>query len=63
MAIPSGGAVLGTNGPQAGYSINFLDKHVSISLTQTSCYNTTCQPQYLDARQYASPEGLMKINQ
>ncbi len=63
MAIPSGGSVLGTNGPQAGYSINFLDKHVSISLTQTSCYNTSCQTQYLDARQYASPEGLMKINQ
>jgi hypothetical protein len=63
MAIPSGGSMLGTNGPQAGYSINFLDKHVTIDVTQTSCYNTNCQPQYLDARQYASPEGLMKINQ
>jgi len=63
MAIPSGGSVLGTNGPQAGYSINFLDKHVSIALTQTSCYNTSCQPRYLDASEYASPEGLMKINQ
>jgi hypothetical protein len=63
MAIPSGGSMLGTNGPQAGYSINFLDKHVTIDVTQTSCYNTNCQPQYLDAREYASPEGLMKINQ
>ena len=63
MAVPSGGSVLGTNGPQAGWSINFLDKHASISLTQTSCYNTNCQPQYLDASQYASPEGLMKIIQ
>ncbi len=63
LAVPSGGAVLGTNGPQAGWSINFGDKHVSISLTQTSCYNTDCQPQYLDASQYASPEGLMKIIQ
>ena len=32
MAVPSGGAVLGTNGPQAGWSINFGDKHVSIRL-------------------------------
>jgi hypothetical protein len=63
MAVPSGGSVLGTNGPQAGYSINFLDKHVSIALAQTSCYNTSCQPRYLDASEYASPEGLMKINQ
>ena len=63
MAIPSGGAMLGTNGPQAGWSINFGDKHLSISLTQTSCYNTGCQAQYLDASQYASPEGLMKIIQ
>jgi hypothetical protein len=63
LAVPSGGSVLGTNGPQAGWSINFGDKHVSISLTQTSCYNTSCQPQYLDASQYASPEGLMKIIQ
>ena len=63
LAVPSGGAVLGTNGPQTGWSINFGDKHVSISLTQSSCYNTDCQPQYLDASQYASPEGLMKIVQ
>jgi len=63
MAIPSGGAMLGTNGPQAGWSINFGDKHLSISLTQTSCYNTNCQTQYLDVSQYASPEGLMKIIQ
>jgi hypothetical protein len=63
LAVPSGGAVLGTNGPQAGWSINFADKHVSISLTQESCYNTDCQPRYLDAGQYASPEGLMKIIQ
>jgi hypothetical protein len=54
---------LGTNGPQVDFSVNFLDKHITIDLTQTSCYNTNCQPQYLDARQYASPEGLMKINQ
>ena len=63
LAVPSGGSVLGTNGPQAGWSINFGDRHVSISLTQTSCYNLNCQPQYLDASQYASPEGLMKIVQ
>jgi len=63
MAVPSGGAVLGTDGPQAGYSINFGDRHVSIALSQSSCYNTACQPQYLDASQYASPEGLMKIVQ
>jgi hypothetical protein len=63
FAVPGGGSVLGTNGPQAGWSINFGDKHVSISLTQTSCYNADCQPQYLDASQYASPEGLMKIVQ
>jgi len=63
MAVPSGGAVLGTNGPQAGLSVNFADKHISISVTQSSCYNTDCQPQYLDATQYASPEGLMKIIQ
>lgn len=63
LAVPSGGAVLGTNGPQAGWSINFIDKHVTISLTQSSCYNTDCQAQYLDASQYASPEGLMKIIQ
>jgi len=63
MAIPGGGSLLGTNGPQAGWSINFDDKHVSISLTQSSCYNTNCPQQYLDASQYASPEGLMKIIQ
>ncbi len=63
LAVPSGGAVLGTNGPQAGLSINFADQHLSISVTQSSCYNTDCQPQYLDAKQYASPEGLMKIVQ
>jgi hypothetical protein len=63
MAVPTGGSVLGTNGPQAGWSINFSDKHVSISLTQESCYNKACPPRYLDTSQYASPEGLMKIVQ
>ena len=49
---------------RAGWSINFGDKHVSIALTQTSCYNTNCQTgSILDASQYASPEGLMKIVQ
>ena len=63
LAVPSAGSVLGTNGPQTGWSINFADQHVTIALTQSSCYNTNCQPQYLDASQYASPEGLMKIVQ
>jgi hypothetical protein len=63
MAVPSGGSVLGTNGPQAGWSINFSDKHVSISLTQESCYNGGCPSRYLDTSEYASPEGLMKIVQ
>jgi hypothetical protein len=63
LAIPDGGSTLGTNGPQTGWSINFADRHVTIALTQSSCYNTNCEPQFLDSSQYASPEGLMKINQ
>ena len=63
LAIPGGGSALGTNGPQAGWSINFADKHFTISLSQGSCYSTSCDPQYLDVSQYASPEGLMKIVQ
>jgi Protein of unknown function (DUF1329) len=61
--IPSGGSALGTNGPQTGWSVNFGDKHATIALTETSCYDTDCDPQYLDASRYASPEGLMKIVQ
>ena len=63
QAIPDNGSALGTNGPQSGWSINFADKHVTIALTESSCYNTNCDPQFLDASQYASPEGLMKIIQ
>jgi hypothetical protein len=61
--IPDNGSALGTNGPQSGWSVNFSDKHVTIALTQNSCYNTNCDRQFLDASQYASPEGLMKIVQ
>ena len=63
LAIPSGGSALGTNGPQAGWSINFADKHFTVSLTQGSCYSTSCDPRYFDASQYASPEGLSQIVQ
>jgi Protein of unknown function (DUF1329) len=63
QAIPGGGSALGTNGPQAGWSINFTDRHVTIAVTQSSCYDTNCDSQFLDASQYASPEGLMKIIQ
>jgi hypothetical protein len=63
LTIPDGGSTLGTNGPQTGWSVNFADKHVTIALTQNSCYNTNCDAQFLDSTEYASPEGLMKINQ
>jgi len=63
LAIPGGGSALGTDGPQTGWSINFADQHVTIALTQSSCYDTSCDAKFLDPSEYASPEGLSKIVQ
>jgi len=63
LAIPGGGSSLGIDGPQSGWSINFADQHVTIALSQDSCYDTGCDPKFLDPSEYASPEGLSKIVQ
>ena len=51
-------------GPNAGFLVNFVDKHVTISLGLHSCVNATCaKAGYLDIDRYASPGALMKIVQ
>jgi hypothetical protein len=51
-------------GPNAGFLVNFIDKHVTISPSLHSCVNSDCAKDgYLDIRRYASPAALMKIVQ
>jgi hypothetical protein len=51
-------------GPNAGFLVNFVDKHVTLSLGLHSCINSECvKAGYLDIDRYASPQALMKIVQ
>ena len=51
-------------GPNTGFLINFIDKHLTISPGLKSCVNSDCAKDgYLDVHRYASPEALMKIVQ
>jgi Protein of unknown function (DUF1329) len=51
-------------GPNTGFLINFINKHVTVSPSLHSCVNSDCTADgYLDIRRYASPEALMKIVQ
>lgn len=49
-------------GPNTGFLINFINKHVTISPGLKPCVNSDCaEDGYLDVHRYASPEALMKI--
>ena len=51
-------------GPNVGFLVNFVNKHVAIVAVAKSCINSDCgKDGYLDIRRYASPEALMKIVQ
>ena len=51
-------------GPNIGFLINFINKHVTISPGLKSCVNSECAGDgYLNVHRYASPEALMKIVQ
>jgi len=52
------------SGPNTGFLINFINKHVTISPGLKSCVNSDCAKDgYLDVNRYASPEALTKIVQ
>jgi hypothetical protein len=51
-------------GPNVGFLVNFINKHVTVSPGLKPCVNADCASDgYLDIRRYASPEALMKIVQ
>jgi hypothetical protein len=51
-------------GPNTGFLINFVNKHLTVSPGLHPCINSDCAKDgYLDIRRYASPEALMKIVQ
>jgi hypothetical protein len=50
------------SGPNAGFLVNFTDRHVTTQIGSQACVNSDCEKDgYLDIRRYASPEALMKI--
>jgi hypothetical protein len=52
------------SGPNVGFLVNFINKHVTVSPGLKPCVNSDCAKDgYLDIRRYASPEALMKIVQ
>jgi len=58
------GQVLSADGPSTAYMINFQDKHVTTSMGMHACSDGECaKGGYLDISRYASPSGLMKIQQ
>jgi hypothetical protein len=60
----SGGVAELLAGPNIGFLINFINKHVTISPGLKPCVNSDCAKDgYLDVHRYASPEALMKIGQ
>lgn len=51
-------------GPNTGYVVNFEDDHATVFIGLHVCVDNECGPRgYLDVSRYASPEGLMKIQQ
>ncbi len=63
LRVPDTGTALGVNGAIELLIVNFKDKHMTMSTAGHPCFNTDCNAQYLDARRYASPDGLNKIAQ
>jgi Protein of unknown function (DUF1329) len=64
LPIPKTGGEVAelASGPNVGFIVNFIDKHVTASVGLRSCVNSDCgKDGYLDIRRYASPEALMKI--
>jgi hypothetical protein len=51
-------------GPNTGFLVDFINKHVTLSQGLRSCVNSDCAKNgYLDVNHYASPDALMKIVQ
>ncbi|HKV53792.1 MAG TPA: hypothetical protein VJN94_04035, partial [Candidatus Binataceae bacterium] len=50
------------SGPNVGFLVNFINKHVTVSPGLKPCVNSDCaRDGYLDISRYASPEALMQI--
>jgi hypothetical protein len=49
-------------GPSVGFLVNFVDRHVTVSVGLPACVNSDCaRGGYLDIHRYASPEALARI--
>lgn len=63
LRVPNTGIALGVESADEVFAINFKDKHLSVSATESPCSNGDCSADYLDISLYASPDGLAKIGQ
>jgi Protein of unknown function (DUF1329) len=58
------GQLVTITGPNTGYIVNFQDEHATVFIGLHVCVDRECAKRgYLDISRYASPEGLMKIQQ
>jgi hypothetical protein len=58
------GQLVTITGPNTGYIVNFQDQHATVFIGLHVCVDRECAKRgYLDISRYASPEGLMKIQQ
>ena len=58
------GQLVTITGPNTGYLVNFQDEHATVFIGLHVCVDRECaKGGYLDISRYASPEGLMKIQQ
>ena len=57
------GQLLTISGNNTAYVVDFQDKHITIVVGLHVCVDGECAKTYLNISRYASPEGLMKIQQ
>jgi len=58
------GQLVTITGPNTGYVVNYQDEHATVFIGLHVCVDRECaRGGYLDISRYASPGGLMKIQQ